>query len=145
MNIRAAVFGIVAAAFFLWGPLFKPSLAMEPATAKNPTDPLPADANTPIHASNSVDDNRITQQIKGAIQADTTLSDSAKSVSIDTNQQAVILRGVVLNETDKDRVENLAGQYAGVRQVDSHLTVKDDESEAAGGHHIAIAPATRAH
>ena len=102
MNLTAAVLGILAAGFLLWGPLFK---------------------------------------LKGPIQADASISDSSKHVSIDSNQQAVILRGVVLNETDKDRVESLAGQYAGVRQVDSHLTVKDGETDAAGGHHIV--PATR--
>jgi osmotically-inducible protein OsmY len=113
MDIRIVALGVLASAFILWGPLFNPALAMEPQ-----------DASVPTHASNSADDNRVTQQIKSALMADESLSPQGKRIIVATNSEAVVLRGAV-SGTDKDRIETLAGQYAGARQVDSQLTVRD--------------------
>jgi hypothetical protein len=56
--------------------------------------------------------------------ADVSLSSKDKNIVVATNSQAVILRGAV-SATDKDRIETLAGQYAGARQLDSRLTIGD--------------------
>jgi osmotically-inducible protein OsmY len=52
------------------------------------------------------------------------LSEEAKNVTVAVNPQAIILRGSV-SSTDVDRIETLAEQFAGVRQVDNQLSVRD--------------------
>jgi len=111
---KLVVPGIIAAAVLLPGTLPPQAFAQQPGDASVPTAP-----------SNRIDDTRVTDQIREALAADASLSQSAKSVTIATNEQAVILRGAVSTVEDKDRVETLAGQYAGARQVDNQLTIKD--------------------
>jgi osmotically-inducible protein OsmY len=85
---------------------------------------VPADAGTPTAPANDIDDTRVTAQIRSALAGDKSLSSMAHNVSIATNPQAVVLRGQV-SSAEKDRVEALASQYAGTRQVVSQLLVKD--------------------
>jgi len=85
---------------------------------------VPGDANIPTRPANDIDDTRVTAQIRSALVGDKSLSSMAHNVSIATNQQAVVLRGQV-SAAEKDRVEALASQYAGTRQVVSQLLVKD--------------------
>ncbi len=85
---------------------------------------VPEDASTPTRPANDIDDRRVTAQIRSALVDDKTLSSMAHNVSIATNQQAVVLSGQV-SSAEKDRVEALASQYAGTRQVVSQLLVKD--------------------
>jgi osmotically-inducible protein OsmY len=47
-------------------------------------------------------------------------------VQVATNSDAVILRGVV-EPTEKDRVNTLAQQFAGARQIMDELTVRARE------------------
>jgi osmotically-inducible protein OsmY len=97
-----------------------------PDTSASDTAPnmVPEDAGTPTKAANDIDDRRVTAQIRTALVGDKSLSSLARNVGIATNQQAVVLRGQV-NSGEKDRVEALASQYAGTRQVVSQLLVKD--------------------
>ena len=83
-----------------------------------------ADTTTPTVAANDTEDQRITVRIKIALAGDESLSPQAHEVSVATNQQAVVLRGSVL-PGEKDRVESLAEQYAGTRQVVDQLLVRD--------------------
>ncbi len=85
---------------------------------------VPADAGTPTAPASDIDDTRVTAQIRSALAGDKSLSSMAHNVTISTNQQAVTLSGQV-NSAEKDRVEALASQYAGTRQVVSQLLVKD--------------------
>jgi osmotically-inducible protein OsmY len=140
MNIKLGVPEILAAAVLMPGALAVPALALEPATAVNSTAKLPEDASTPVHAANDVDDNRVTQQIISAVRADTSLSQEARNVSVATNPQAIILRGAV-SSSDVDRIETLAEQYAGARQVDNQLTVQDHADS--DGHHLPMGRAPR--
>lgn len=128
MDLKLVVPGMIAAAVLLPGALPEPAFAQQPG-----------DANVPTVPSNRIEDTRVTDQIRAALAADDSLSTSAKNVNIATNQQAVILRGAVATVEDKDRVETLAGQYAGARQVDSQLTIQDfnDPSD----HHVGERPA----
>jgi osmotically-inducible protein OsmY len=87
------------------------------------TDPQPEDASTPTGAARDSDDMRVTAQIRLALMQDSTFSNLARRIRIDTNQQAVILRGTVMPE-EMDRLEQLAQRYAGSRQIDNQLTVK---------------------
>jgi osmotically-inducible protein OsmY len=106
-----------------------PVVAMDgaiPDTSASDAAPTlsPADAGTPTAPANDIDDRRVTAQIRGALAGDKSLSAPARNVSIATNQQAVVLRGSV-SSADKDRIETLASQFAGTRQVVSQLLIKN--------------------
>ena len=124
MLIKLALPAVLASAVLLPGVLSAPAFALEPETAVNTTDKLPEDASTPVHAANDIDDIRVTEQIRSALREDSSLSPEAKYVAVATNPQAVILRGAV-SSSDVDRIEALAQQYAGSRQVDNQLMVAD--------------------
>ncbi len=121
MRTTLTVPGLIAAAVLLPGTL--PSVALGgPETATNPTSRQPEDANTPTQASRGTDDNQVTQQIRAALLADASLSPEAKRVDVRTNTDAVVLRGAV-SAAEKDRIEHVAGQFAGTRSVTSELLV----------------------
>jgi osmotically-inducible protein OsmY len=84
----------------------------------------PADATTPTTPASDVDDLKVTAQIKVALAGDNSLSPQAHDISVATNQQAVILRGSV-TAAEKARINTLAEQYAGARQVIDELLVRD--------------------
>jgi osmotically-inducible protein OsmY len=125
MKVTLTVPGLIAAALLLPGALPSIALAAGPETATNPTDRQPEGANTPTHASKSADDNAVTQQIRSALMADASLSAEAKQVEVRTNPDAVLLRGSV-SAAEKDRIEHLAGQYAGTRNVTSQLLIRGE-------------------
>jgi osmotically-inducible protein OsmY len=125
MNVKRLLPGILASAVLLPGAFVAGALAAEPETAGNTTNVEPGDGNVPTGASQNVDDNRVTQQIRAALLADSSLSADVKYLNIATNSEAVILRGALPSADDKARVESLAEQYAGARQVDSQLTIID--------------------
>jgi osmotically-inducible protein OsmY len=125
MNINHLVPRIVAAAILLPGAFAAGAFAAEPETAGNTTNVVPGDGNVPTGASQNSDDNRVTQQILAALMADSTVSADVKYLKIVTNGEAVVLRGALPSADDKARVESLAQQYAGARQVDSQLTIID--------------------
>jgi len=102
-----------------------PGLAAEPA-AGTPDSVQPGDGNVRVVASSNSDDLRVSAQIRQALVADPSLSDLAHNVQVATNSDAVILRGVV-EPTEKDRVNTLAQQFAGARQIMDELTVRARE------------------
>jgi osmotically-inducible protein OsmY len=116
MNTRFFALEVVAAAVLLPGVMTMPAHAAPPV--------LPEDASTPTTPGNDTDDQKVTVRIKIALAGDESLSQQAHEVSVATNQQAVVLRGSVL-PGEKDRVESLAAQYAGTRQVVDQLLVRD--------------------
>jgi hyperosmotically inducible protein len=124
MRVSLTVPGLVAAAVLLPGALPSVALAAGPDSATNPTSRQPEDANTPTQASKKTDDIYVTQQIRDALMADRSLSAEAKQVDVRTNTDAVVLRGSVTAD-EKDRIEHVASQYAGIRHVTSQLTVRD--------------------
>jgi hypothetical protein len=129
MRAKFIALGLVAVAVTLAGAFAMPAGAAEPSipdTSPSDSAPnlVPADASTPTAAASDIEDVRVTAQIRSALTGDKSLSALAHSVTITTNQQAVVLRGQV-NPGEKDRVEALASQYAGTRQVVDQLLVKD--------------------
>lgn len=103
----------------------------EPQTALNDSSIVPGDAGVPVTASQSPDDLRVTQQIRAALQSDSTLMpDVNRLVRVATNGQAVILRGALPTTRDIERVTALAENYCGARQVINELTVIDSATEA---------------
>jgi uncharacterized lipoprotein YbaY len=120
---------VVAAAVLLPGAMTIPALAADPAVASNAASDaappvLPEDASTPTAPAHDVDDAKVTSQIKIALAGDSSLSAQAHEVSVATNPQAVILRGSVM-PGEKERIETVAGKFAGTRQVVDQLLVRD--------------------
>jgi hypothetical protein len=129
MNTRFLALEVVAAAVLLPAAMTIPALATEPVIPNNAASDaappvLPGDASTPTAAAHDVDDAKVTAQIKIALAGDKSLSPQAHEVSISTNPQAVTLRGSV-NPGEKERIESIAGQFAGTRQVVDQLLVRD--------------------
>jgi osmotically-inducible protein OsmY len=129
MNTKFFALEVVAAAVLLPGALTIPVLAAEPVILNNVAsdsapDMKPADATTPTVAANDIDDQKVTVQIKIALAGDNTLSAQAHDVSVATNQEAVILRGSV-SASEKERINSVAEQYAGARQIIDELLVRD--------------------
>jgi hypothetical protein len=129
MHTRLVALEVVAAAVLLPGAMMMPALAADPVVASNAASDaappvMPEDASTPTAPGNDTEDQKVTVRIKIALAGDNSLSAQAHEVSVATNQQAVVLRGSVL-PGEKDRIESLAEQYAGTRQVVDQLLVRD--------------------
>jgi osmotically-inducible protein OsmY len=129
MNSRFFALEVVAAAVLLPGAMTMPAFAADPVIPNNvasdtASDMKPADANTPTVAANDIDDQKVTVRIKIALAGDNTLSPQAHEVSVATNQEAVILRGSV-SSSEKERINSVAEQYAGARQIIDELLVRD--------------------
>jgi osmotically-inducible protein OsmY len=129
MMTRFRPLEVVAAAVLFPGAMTIPAHAADPAVPNNVASDLapdmkPADATTPTTPASDVDDLKVTAQIKVALAGDNSLSPQAHDISVATNQQAVILRGSV-TAAEKARINTLAEQYAGARQVIDELLVRD--------------------
>ncbi len=129
MKTRLLALVVVTAAVLLPGAMTIPALAADPVIASNAAsdaapDMKPADANTPTVAASDIDDQKVTVRIKIALAGDNTLSPQAHEVSVATNPQAVILRGSV-SSGEKERINSVAEQYAGARQIIDGLLIRD--------------------
>ena len=82
----------------------------------------PQDSSVSTAPSKDSTDVAVTAQIHNALSADETLSADAKRISIVTNADVVILRGMVQTQ-EPDRIETEVRQYAGSRQILNQLTV----------------------
>jgi osmotically-inducible protein OsmY len=129
MRGKSLIFASFAGAMVIAAVMTMPVIAADgsiPDTSASDAAPdlSPADAGTPTAPASDSEDRRVTAQIRSALAGDKSLSALARNVSIATNQQAVVLRGSV-SSADKDRIETLASRFAGTRQVDSQLSIKD--------------------
>ena len=129
MKTRLFALEVITAAVLLPGMMTIPAFAGGPLIASNAasdaaTDMKPADGNTPTVAANDIDDQKVTVRIKIALAGDNTLSPQAHEVSVATNPQAVILRGSV-SSGEKERINSVAEEYAGARQIIDELLVRD--------------------
>jgi hypothetical protein len=120
---------MAAVAIVLAGFIAVPAFADNPSTPPSAPpniapDMLPADGNTPTAPKHDVDDDRVTAQIRSALLADKSFSAHVRDVKIATNPDAVVLRGSVKSD-EKDRIESVAQQFAGARQVINELLVTD--------------------
>jgi osmotically-inducible protein OsmY len=82
----------------------------------------PQDTSVSTAPSNESGDLAVAAQIRTALNADQTLSADAKRITIVTNADVVILRGMVQTQ-EPDRIETEVRQYAGSRQILNQLTV----------------------
>src|ERR1700733_2822179 len=122
MSRRTVGLRFVVAAVLLQGAIALPAAAADPGTNNSAGDLKPADASTPTTAANDSDDRRVTEQIRQAVLPVKSFSELAQRVQIATNQSAVILRGAV-RSAEVNKIETLAAQFAGTRQIDNQLTV----------------------
>jgi osmotically-inducible protein OsmY len=75
------------------------------------------------NAQTSAADREVVQKIRQALVSDDSLSTSAKNVTIDSQQNAVTLRGSVASEQERATVAAKARQAAGDRTVENELVV----------------------
>ena len=78
---------------------------------------------TPGDQSESKADLDLSQRVRQAVVADTSLSTSAHNIKIITVAGVVTLRGPVASAQEKAKVVAAAQQTAGVKQVENHLEV----------------------
>lgn len=71
----------------------------------------------------NLDDWQLTANVKTAIMTDTTVSASAKLVTVNSNKGVVTLTGTVPTQGDKTKIEAIAKNVTGVTKVDNQLTV----------------------
>jgi len=67
----------------------------------------------------------ITTKVKSALLSDSTLSASARFVSVTTNNGVVTLTGNVHSSEESRRIERKVKSVTGVRKVDNQLTVNN--------------------
>lgn len=79
---------------------------------------------TPENQTNRGGDRKMLAAVRRAVVHDKTLSTSAHNVKIVAKGGIVTLRGPVGSEDEKDRIEKLAQQVAGVASVENQLDVK---------------------
>jgi hyperosmotically inducible protein len=91
-------------------------------TAKNVRDRAGSTL-TPGDQSESQADLDLTQRVRQAVVADTSLSTTAHNIKIITVDGVVTLRGPVASAQEKAKVVATAQQLAGVKKVENHLEV----------------------
>ena len=79
---------------------------------------------TPMDQSNDHSDLTITQDIRKAVVADSSLSFAAKNVKIITQGGKVTLRGAVKSDQERKSIDDSARKVAGAGNVDNQLEVK---------------------
>lgn len=85
---------------------------------------------TPFQQGNSQADLDTTKNIRQALIADDTLSQSAKNATVVTSNGAVVLRGTVKNAAEKTAVEEIARRHAAGNRVDNQLDLAVPETQA---------------
>jgi hypothetical protein len=81
-------------------------------------------APTPMDQGNGSADLKITQQIRQAVVADSSLSFTAKNVKIITSNGRVTLRGPVNSDQERQAIDASARKVVGATNVDNQLEVK---------------------
>ncbi len=82
-----------------------------------------ANSKTPFDQNENKTDIGITAGIRKSV-VDTKMSVNAQNVKIITQDGVVTLRGPVKTQEEKDRIEEIARNVAGVKTVDSQLEVE---------------------
>ena len=84
---------------------------------------------TPQKQTTGADDRKLAADVRRAVVDDKSLSTSAHNVKIVANGGVVTLRGPVLSEEEKVKVEKHAQQVAGVSSVENQLDIKTVKSK----------------
>lgn len=95
-----------------------------PASPTNPVQPI--DTTDASGQSNTQPDLDLLQKVRSAIANESSLSNSAKAVSVITRSGRVTLRGEVSSENEKERLLDLAREAAGQDSVDDELKIQSN-------------------
>ena len=69
----------------------------------------------------------ITANVKKNLMSDSSLSSSARMISVTTNNGVVTLTGTVANKEESRKVVRIAKNVSGVTSVDNQLTVSNPQ------------------
>lgn len=83
----------------------------------------PGGGNTGAKSQETSADWAITTKVKAAIVADSTLSASARLVSVNTTNGVVTLTGTVPTKADSDRIVKIAKNVSGVKSVKNQMII----------------------
>jgi hyperosmotically inducible protein len=78
----------------------------------------------PVRSEENSADWAITTKVKAAILSDTSISGSARFVSVSTTNGVVTLTGSVSSREDRDKIVRIANNVRGVKDVDNQMTIK---------------------
>ena len=78
---------------------------------------------TALHLPSNYDDVHISTKLRDRLNADESLSITAKSIKLYTTGGVVKLRGQVIRKTERDRIVAAAKTIAGVKSVDDQLKI----------------------
>lgn len=119
MSIRTRVITVFGA-FLLMGTVAFAAQAPD-NSANNKQQGITAD-----QQSNAATDRTITQNIRKALMANTSLSTYAHNVKIVTRDGMVTLKGPVKSDDEKQKVVAAAGEVVDPSKIDDQLTVKSE-------------------
>ena len=97
--------------------------AQDPEHKKGNRPDRQANEMTADDQGNSKQDVDTTRQIRKQLMDETTLSTNAKNIKVITKDGRVTLRGQVNTSDEKDKVEKIAKQVAGMEKVKSEVEV----------------------
>lgn len=126
MHLRSIVFGIAivsgSACFAQTAP---PAGAGTVPAPRPPTMPM-HDPNNPnrVIPSPSASDMQLAANVQQTLQRDTTLSPAAHQVKVIASDGAVVLRGSVMNDAEKAKIDSMVRGMSGVKEVTNELDVK---------------------
>lgn len=83
-------------------------------------------SNGAMESSENTGDWQITTKVKSAIMSDSSISGSARFVSVNTTNGVVTLTGKVPTQDDSDRIVSIAKNVRGVMGVNNQMTVTNN-------------------
>lgn len=126
MHLRSIAFGIAilsgTACFAQTAP---PAGAGTAPTPRPPTMPM-HDPNNPnrVIPSPSASDMQLAANVQQTLQRDNSLSPAAHQVKVIASDGAVVLRGSVMNDAEKAKIDSMVRGMSGVKEVTNELDVK---------------------
>lgn len=81
--------------------------------------------NKPVESQETSADWVITTKVKTEILADTSISGSARFVSVSTTDGVVTLTGSVSSKSDRDKIVKIAKNVSGVKKVNNQITISN--------------------
>src|SRR5271155_5094843 len=82
--------------------------------------------NSGVQSEQNSSDWSITAKVKSEILADTSISASARFVSVSTTNGVVTLTGTVPTRDDRDRIVKITKNVQGVMRVDNQITISNN-------------------
>ncbi len=126
MRLRCIVFGIaIISGTTGYAQITPPAGAGTVPTPRPPSMPL-HDPNNPnrVIPSPSASDLQLAANVQQTLQRDNSLSPAAHQVKVIASDGAVVLRGAVLNDAEKAKIDSMVRGMSGVKEVTNELDVR---------------------